>query len=109
MLINELLKLPVGRYNLTDNNNLYNYHLKITLNDNKSYKERNYRITEKGSLNKKGIFMEEETQINDFFYGNGSTSENVYHVLSAQVCVGGLTVKTNDTSSILMDLKLKDE
>jgi hypothetical protein len=88
----ELFKMELGHYNLTDG--IYNYEMEISLtNDYK--KERCYRIIENGSISSnRGLFMIEDLDIDG--------DKILYAIMS----VGGITIHTTDTYSMLSKLKI---
>ena len=90
----ELFEMELGHYNLTDG--IYYYEMEISLtNDYK--KERCYRIIENGSISNKGLFMIEDLD------------EDGDKILYAIMNVGGITMHTTDTYSMLNKLKIKQD
>jgi hypothetical protein len=89
----DLFKLDDGEYELSDWVELYHYTLKVGRNEDNS---RNYCIREKGSDGGARIFMSEYLEMDE----DGAEKK-----LSALSGVGGLTIHSNDTYSMLRNLK----
>ena len=93
----DLFNLELGRYELTDN--IYNYILDVCLTTDE--KERCYRIIEKGSFNREGIFLVEDFEQDD--------AGEDYKILTAIASVGGLSLLSNNTFLMLNRLKFSDK
>lgn len=93
----DLLKLDVGTYELTDSIDNYNYTLKVSL-DLDDDKKKCFRIKEKGALSHNSMFLTEDTEKDD--------DGNEYDVLYCILTLGGLSVHTTSTFEILNELKL---
>jgi hypothetical protein len=92
----ELLKLNVGVYELTDNIDNYNYTLQVLLDDNN---KKCFRIKEKGSLSRNSFFITEDVEKDD--------DGNEYGILYCIASIGGLSVHTVDGYKIINELKFK--
>jgi hypothetical protein len=97
----DLFNLPVGEYELTDHIKNYYYTMCIWISDDGC---RCYRIKEKGSLSGSSIFMIEAYK-SEFGDEDYSESDIKYKVLHAMSGVGGLTIHSNDTFSMINDLR----
>jgi hypothetical protein len=87
----ELFKMQLGDYSLTDG--IYNYEMEISLtNDYK--KERCYTIIEKGCLSNKRLFMLEDFDID---------KEKILHAIMS---VGGIAMHSTNTYSMLSKLRI---
>lgn len=93
----DLFRMELGSYELTDDIDNYYYTLKIGTCDDGS---RFYDIRERGSLSYNSIFLLEE-------YADWDDDGYIkYKNLTALSGVGGLRVHSDDTYSMLRELKI---
>jgi hypothetical protein len=90
----ELLNLPLGTHELTDNQNNFHYTLSIDIIGCK----RQYTIKEKGSIEDAHITLFEQYEVYNEFEDIRS--------LSVMTRIGGLCVHSTDYHKILNELKL---
>jgi hypothetical protein len=97
----DLFKLALGVYELTDDIDNYHYTMKVSLTRDG---ERCYTIKEKGSISSNYIFMiEGYVNENGGYYFNDRDIK--YKIITAMSDVGGLSVRSNDTYHMLYELK----
>jgi len=89
----EFLNLEIGSYKLTDRINNYQYELTVFLTERKYYK-----ITEFNNPTGNYIFLSENVVEDE----NGNKEKT----LSAMAGIGGLFVHSDETHSLLSELKL---